>query len=399
MAIRQYIGARYVPRFTGLYDATQIYEALDVVDNGSGTSYIAKKTVPAGTPLTDRDYWFLYGASSGAIINLQDQLDALDIRIDSLEFANSRRFIFQGDSYDDIGDGWINPVCSILGITNYEDISYYGEGFTTTHSFKDRLLEASITNPETVTDIVVCGGANDRLGMSNIVNAIAAYKTAAYGAFPNLRNIYIGCVGFRCNTAIYVRESSQVASRYKEGCAANGLHYLRGTDYLLMYPTFWATTGDTNHPQANGVAFMARGIAEALLTGSVDVQYMYTQTIPWIDTPTWFTPTGTGIKFETSFHNGVCEVNISVPTINITTGSVSKRDIAYNDAGFNIFALPTKPIMLSYGFQGDTAFCPITFETDGSDMRTIKAYTLMNTTGNTIVQEMRGRFNIQNDIF
>ena len=75
MAVRQYIGARYVPRFTGLYDNTQSYEALDVVDNGSGTSYIAKKPTPAGTPLTDTDYWFLYGSTNGAIVNLQDQIN------------------------------------------------------------------------------------------------------------------------------------------------------------------------------------------------------------------------------------------------------------------------------------------------------------------------------------
>ena len=71
----QYIGARYVPRFMGTYDNTQVYEALDVVDNGLGTSYIAKIPTPAGTPLTNTTYWALYGASSGAIVNLQNQID------------------------------------------------------------------------------------------------------------------------------------------------------------------------------------------------------------------------------------------------------------------------------------------------------------------------------------
>lgn len=71
----QYIGARYVPGFKGTYDNTQTYEALDVVDNGMGTSYIAKIPVPAGTPLNDTTYWALYGASSGAIVSLQQQID------------------------------------------------------------------------------------------------------------------------------------------------------------------------------------------------------------------------------------------------------------------------------------------------------------------------------------
>lgn len=73
----QYVGARYVPKFMGLYDATQAYEALCVVDNGMGTSYITKVPTPAGTPLTDTDYYAVYGASSGAIINLQNQIDEL----------------------------------------------------------------------------------------------------------------------------------------------------------------------------------------------------------------------------------------------------------------------------------------------------------------------------------
>ena len=74
----QYVGARYVPKFMGLYDATQAYEALCVVDNGMGTSYITKVPTPAGTPLTDTDYYAVYGASSGAIINLQNQIGDLN---------------------------------------------------------------------------------------------------------------------------------------------------------------------------------------------------------------------------------------------------------------------------------------------------------------------------------
>lgn len=76
--VRQYIGARYVPRFMGNYDATQIYEALDVVDNGLGTSYIAKIPTPANTPLTNTTYWAVYGSTSGAIINLQNQINKLN---------------------------------------------------------------------------------------------------------------------------------------------------------------------------------------------------------------------------------------------------------------------------------------------------------------------------------
>lgn len=79
MAVREYIGARYVPKFMGTYDPTQDYEALSVVDNGLGTSYTSKIPTPAGTPLTDTTYWIKTGDTNGAIIHLQDQIDAMKV--------------------------------------------------------------------------------------------------------------------------------------------------------------------------------------------------------------------------------------------------------------------------------------------------------------------------------
>lgn len=96
----QYIGARYVPRFMGTYDATQDYEALDVVDNGLGTSYISKIPTPPGTPLTDTDHWAIYGASSGAIVNLQNQIDDLRSDVDEL-YINVKNYGAEGDGTTD----------------------------------------------------------------------------------------------------------------------------------------------------------------------------------------------------------------------------------------------------------------------------------------------------------
>lgn len=71
----QYVGARYVPKFMGTYDPTQNYENMVIVDNGMGTSYISKVPVPANTPLTNTNYWAIYGTTNGAIINLQNQIN------------------------------------------------------------------------------------------------------------------------------------------------------------------------------------------------------------------------------------------------------------------------------------------------------------------------------------
>lgn len=104
--MRQYTGARYMPKFMGNYDPTQEYEALSVVDNGLGTSYICGKPTPAGTPLTNLIYWHVYGSTSGAIINLQNQIDALRVITDESilyidSFLNVKDFGAVGDSTTD----------------------------------------------------------------------------------------------------------------------------------------------------------------------------------------------------------------------------------------------------------------------------------------------------------
>ena len=85
MATQKYIGARYMPKFCGTYDATTDYEALSVVDNGAGTTYVANKPVPAGTALTDTEYWSIYGASSGAILDLQNRMGTAENNITNLQ--------------------------------------------------------------------------------------------------------------------------------------------------------------------------------------------------------------------------------------------------------------------------------------------------------------------------
>lgn len=105
----QYVGSRYVPKFMGAYDNTQVYEALCVVDNGMGTSYISKKPTPAGTPLTDTGYWAVYGASSGAIIQLQKEINAIKI-IDNVADLVANADLEENDivyvaGYYNAGDG------------------------------------------------------------------------------------------------------------------------------------------------------------------------------------------------------------------------------------------------------------------------------------------------------
>lgn len=73
MAIRQYIGARYVPKVIGEWDNNISYEALSIVTN-LGNSYTSKKPVPIGVDIHDDEYWVLTGNYSG---QLQEILNTL----------------------------------------------------------------------------------------------------------------------------------------------------------------------------------------------------------------------------------------------------------------------------------------------------------------------------------
>ncbi len=56
MAIKKYIGARYVPKFMGAWDKSSEYAALSVVYTND-QSYVSRKTVPANTEITNTEFW------------------------------------------------------------------------------------------------------------------------------------------------------------------------------------------------------------------------------------------------------------------------------------------------------------------------------------------------------
>lgn len=131
MGVTKYIGARYMPKFLGDYDATTEYEALSVVDNGLGTTYVSNKPVPAGTPLTDTEYWAVYGASSGAILDLQSRMSAAENDIDNLElimpYVNVKEYGAIGDGITDDTEAIKSAISNAgsKGVVYFPQGSYY----------------------------------------------------------------------------------------------------------------------------------------------------------------------------------------------------------------------------------------------------------------------------------
>ena len=93
MGVRQYIGARYVPKFfenSATGDSTWApgtsYEPLTIVA-WNDNSYTSKKAVPptVGAPNLNLDYWVLTGDIGSGIGALSERMDAAESDIDDLE--------------------------------------------------------------------------------------------------------------------------------------------------------------------------------------------------------------------------------------------------------------------------------------------------------------------------
>lgn len=83
-----YRGGRIVPKHFGVWDSETEYEMLAIVfDEDTGDSYISRKAVPAGTLLSDNDYWALCARFSDQLQTYQEETDA---RLEALEDETSK---------------------------------------------------------------------------------------------------------------------------------------------------------------------------------------------------------------------------------------------------------------------------------------------------------------------
>ena len=295
MGMHTYIGARYVPKFMGTYDPTQIYEALDVVDNGSGTSYIARDTVPAGTPLTDTDHWFVYGASSGAIIALQNDMiqaqnDILGLQGDitalqaQLAGADIRVAAFT-DSYGTTaadGTPFIDQLGTWLGLTSADYFGFArGSVGVTPNSSQPRgvqgLVEdsiSSVTDPDTITHVLFALGANDIDNLSTIAASFSSLVSYTRSQFPNaiIMFAFIGTTD-----AHPVSDKNLAVDAYKQYATANKCVYIENADLIMRINA--CQKPDKVHPSSTGSDKLAECLAFGIINGYVDFSTSGTFTV------------------------------------------------------------------------------------------------------------------------
>lgn len=147
MSTRQYIGARYVIKVyensqnanSAEWEANTYYEPLVMVTYNN-SSYLSKKDVPAtvGNPAQNPSYWVITGAYNGQIANLQNQIDEINEKDNSI-FYTPQMFGAKGDGVTDdtqalqdcIDNAFRDRVRIIIpsGVYNFTSITIHGAAF------------------------------------------------------------------------------------------------------------------------------------------------------------------------------------------------------------------------------------------------------------------------------
>lgn len=320
-----YIGNRYVPRFADPveWDNLREYEPLTIVTY-EGTSYTSKKTVPVGTPLSDRNYWVVTGNYNQQVEAYRQEVEEIAERVDNIEqdgwvagnriasgavttqkIANNaittqkindasithskiankaigitnldnRKIVVIGDSLTSgvgAAHGWAYYLNQKVGYTTY-DFSVGGQGFVNNSGGTFLTQATNAVNStdfgnDDISDIIVIGGYNDySYSPSQVSSAVSSLITYLHNNFNNAR-VYVGAMLkgiYPLNYAIGGASESQYRSRL-----INSIEYSAKKNGALIIDKPWTwLLGDTEfnidniHVNTLGQQYLANCILNVL---------------------------------------------------------------------------------------------------------------------------------------
>ena len=279
---RQYIGARYVPKFADPieWNDQTSYEALTIVTY-MGASYTSKKAVPAGIKPTDNSYWVVTGNYNAQVEEYrQEVIKVANDYSDIKEYVDkqNRKFLFLADSYDEYG-GWVDKTASMLGLTSdrYWNIGKRNTSFAS-GSWLSLVQEWVASHPNDVKDIgtIVCGGGindSDATGYSALPNALREFRSYINTTFGYDVSVKIAYFGWALNTSAILagREANYraaVCSLYARA-ESFGMEYLCGCEMVLHNREL--LNNDGLHPNSEGGTRIAEVVSNAIKAGCASV--------------------------------------------------------------------------------------------------------------------------------
>lgn len=208
------------------------------------------------------------------IIN-QEIFGSINERLDLLD---QKKYIFLGDSYcegwtpDGNVNSWAVKLKGLMGLTDANcTIAYHGGyGFSNPNASFASILNG-LTSDDTVTDIVVCGGYNDKSSNYTAINTgMTSFENVANTKFPNAK-IHVGFIGFSNNASDRNNFRNTAVNYYRAAQQHKKMTYLTNVEYSLklIYAVF---ASDGYHPNETGQLYIADNIKNALLSGSADMK-------------------------------------------------------------------------------------------------------------------------------
>lgn len=310
MATRQYVGARYVPKFATPveWSASRQYEALEIVIH-MNASYTSKKPVPTGIDINNTEYWAITGNYNAQVEQYRQeteqvasQVDTISTSVsslnDSVEVINNsltdvqndvasvqseigvpyslknKKVVLFGDSLNRAG--WGAQLNAILGCNG--DIVYNGSaGFVRAgtdspyagKNFGQMLAQyaegISAAVRATYAAFIIAGGINDyEQSASNVRTAATQFVASVKNYFPNAKIYYFPDPTFTPYVQNVWDNLKAICEAFEEGGCATYFDFA----YVCYDNPTW-DSGDRVHLNANGYKKYAGCMASGICGGSV----------------------------------------------------------------------------------------------------------------------------------
>lgn len=317
MAVRQYVGARYVPKFADPleWQSGTSYEALTVVTYNNN-SYTSKIPVPAtvGNPANNTNYWALTGNFNSQVETYRRTTEEVE---NNLLFTNYPEVKVITDSYGDSNAGRGELLANIRDYANisadrYETAHLYGVGFSyAVQNTTFTTLLSQLTASSNYGVLLVIGGINDcyrNIAASTVTSAVINFITTARAKFPNYHIVWAP-IEHICDTLTHITNwygSNGLLDTIAQTFVENGCCSLTNGAYIYDSPD--TDFSDYIHLSEDGAKLAARFIANYLTGKSTDTMRSKTLTI---------TPTNGTFSFYTNPIQTISNGLLSVQNNNI----------------------------------------------------------------------------------
>lgn len=299
-------------------------------------------------------------ATDGTLENIINQEIFSEIN-SSIDILESNRTVVIGDSYlrgDHNGisavNGWGHYYRTTSGIDTADFFSFAegGAGFVKTgdagHTFKT-LLQAninSVTDKNTIKNVIICGGCNDReQNVNSLKTAISDMIYYCKQQFPNC-TVYVGMVGNNAsiNDETYRRNVINNSLYAYKQCVYYGGKYLTGVEYLLHNYEYYDDT-DNTHPTQEGYKIIGKAIFNLVYNG-VNIPFYQSTQLVGKQALTWNTDFVAGANSTQMGFTSIINGTSKQVFVNSGTCYITAENIHFTD---NLLKLTdTMPFNLNY---------------------------------------------------